>query len=260
MTAPSERLSGIRTRMGAAPLPANARLLVAGCGTGREAQRLAMSAPEASVTGIDLSSASLAWARAHCDAPNLTLERRDLHTAPEIGPFDHIASSGVLHHLPDPESGWAALTEALAPGGTMRIMLYSRIARLQVQAARRLIADLIDRPVTADLIRQVRARIIAADFQPIIDSVSFYSMGGIHDLLLHRHEDPFDLPRIGRALDRFGLELLGFSLPGREATAAYRAAHSGDPAVRDLAALHAWERGHPRLFNGMYDFWCTRRT
>jgi hypothetical protein len=41
-------------------------------------------------------------------------------------------------------------------------------------------------------------------------SQDFATLSGTYDLLLHRHEDPFDIPRIERALDRFGLRLLLF--------------------------------------------------
>ncbi len=61
----------------------------------------------------------------------------DLHDVAALGrPFDgQILCSGVLHHLPDPERGWAALNAALKPGGVMRIMrVYSKIARLRACA------------------------------------------------------------------------------------------------------------------------------
>ncbi|MET0247392.1 MAG: class I SAM-dependent methyltransferase [Sphingomonas sp.] len=259
MRDPPGGLDRLRADHGLAPLADGAHLLVAGCGTGREAQRLATDAPGAQVTGIDLSPTSLAYARERCDAPNLTLCELDLHRAGEVGPFDHIASSGVLHHLADPEAGWAALAAALKPGGTMRVMLYSRFSRMQVRAARARIADLVDRPVTPALVRDVRARFIDEPDHPIVRSVDFHSMGGVHDLLLHAHEDAFDLPRIGRALAALGLDLLQIDLPGRAARDAWLTDHPDDPHLRDLAALHAWEIRNPRLFNGMYPIWCAKR-
>lgn len=257
MRDPPGGLDRLRADHGITPLAPSARLLVAGCGTGREAQRLATDAPGALVTGIDLSPTSLAYARQRCDAPNLDLRELDLHRAGELGPFDHIASSGVLHHLADPEAGWAALVAALKPGGTMRVMLYSRYARMQVRAARARIADLIDQPVSPALVRQARARFIEEPDNPIVRSVDFYSMGGIHDLLFHAHEDAFDLPRIGRAIDALGLDLLQIDLPG--ARDAWRSEYPHDPYARNLPALHAWEMRNPRLFSGMYPIWCVKR-
>jgi SAM-dependent methyltransferase len=142
---------------GGPPLPVQARVLVAGCGTGREPAILARRFPDARITAIDISETSLAYAAERCRGLGITFRRLDLHRAAELGQFDLISSSGVLHHLADPEAGWAALTAALRPGGVIRLMLYSRLARLRVRAARSRIADLVDRPVTDDLLREAAA-------------------------------------------------------------------------------------------------------
>ena len=240
-----------------ATLDPDGDILVAGCGTGREALRLARHAPAAKVLAIDLSAASIAYARARCgDAVNLEFRQHDLHHADALGRgFDHISCCGVLHHLPDPEAGWAALAGVLRPGGTMRVMLYSRIARLQVDSARRPIADLIGQPATPDLMRAARARLMDS---PIAASPGFYTMGGVRDLLLYAHEDRFDIPRIGRALQTLGLELTEFALPGRAVRERYLAQNPHDPGLCDLVALAAFERAHPRLFGGMYDIRCRK--
>jgi SAM-dependent methyltransferase len=246
----------------ASALPAAGEILVAGCGTGREAAINALRFPDSNVTGIDLSEASLAYASERCRS--LGLERidfrlLDLHRAAELGrSFDYVTASGVLHHLPDPEAGWARLAEVLAPGGVMQVMLYSRIARLNVRAAQGLIADLRDRPVDDDLLREVRRRLIDKGRRLIAGSADFYSLAGVHDLLLHRHEDAFDVPRIVRALDSLGLDLLAFDLPTPSARARYRREHSDDPHFRDTAAWGSLERRQPSLFSGMYKFWCRK--
>ena len=50
--------------------------------------------------------------------------------------FDLVESSGVLHHMEDPQEGWRILTGLVKPGGLMKIALYSEIARQDVVAAR----------------------------------------------------------------------------------------------------------------------------
>ena len=55
--------------------------------------------------------------------------------------FDFIDTSGVLHHLADPWSGWRILLSLLRPGGPMQVGLYSELARRNVVAARALIAE-----------------------------------------------------------------------------------------------------------------------
>lgn len=243
-------------------LPVEAELLVAGCGTGREAALWALRFPDARITAIDLSAASLAYARERCAALGLgriDFRRLDLRDVAGLGrPFDFIACSGVLHHMPDPEEGWAALAAALRPGGAMRVMLYSKLARLKVRAAQRHIADLFGRPVDSDLLREARRRVIERAPELLASWPDFYSLAGVHDLLLHRHEDPFDVPRIARALDRLGLELLAFELPTPWHRARYRDEHPEDPAFRDVSAWAALEMREPFLFQAMYDFSCRK--
>lgn len=240
------------------PLPAEARVLVAGCGTGREPAILARRFPDARITAIDISETSLAYAAERCRGLGIAFRRLDLHRAAELGEFDFISSSGVLHHLEDPEAGWAALTAALRPGGAMRLMLYSRLARLRVRAARSRIADLVDRPVTDDLLREARRRLLAEAPHLLGRSLDFYTLGGVHDLLLHRHEDPFDVPRIRRGIERLGLSLIAFVLPTAAHRARYRREHPGDPLFRDYEAWAALEKSEPFLFAAMYEFWCRK--
>lgn len=238
-----------------APIPPDRpSILVAGCGTGREALILARAAPDATVTAIELSETSLAVARARCAGQaNLRFLRHDLHAVAELGRrFDHIVCAGVLHHLPDPEAGWAALVDILAPGGTMQVALYSRIARLPVAAARMRLGALMRTPVSDDLIREARRRLIAAPVPSVTDSRDFFSTPGVHDLLFHVHEDCFDVPRIARAIDMLGLKLLRFGLPTPEDAASYRELAPHDPLHRDVAAWHAYEMRHPSTFAAMY--------
>ncbi|HEX8238780.1 MAG TPA: class I SAM-dependent methyltransferase [Allosphingosinicella sp.] len=243
-------------------LPVAAEMLVAGCGTGREAALAAHRYPQANITAIDLSETSIAYAAERCrEGPPARIDFRamDLGRIAELGKsFHFIACSGVLHHLPDPEAGWAALVRVLEPGGVMRVMVYSEPARAEIRAAQATLADLRGRPVDGDLLREARSRLIAAPPALVEGSIDFYTLQGIHDLLLHPHEDSFDVPRIGRALASLGLELLAFDLPSSAARARYRQDHPQDPAMRDLDAWAALERTTPSLFRSMHKFWCRK--
>lgn len=245
---------------GAAERPPPASILIAGCGTGWEAAAWAQSFPDAQVTAIDISEASLNYATSQCrimGLHNIRFERLDLHRAETLGQFDVIICSGVLHHLEDPEAGWAALTRALAPGGVMRIMVYSRIARLLVHAMRRRLSDIAARPIDDDVLRAARARLMA-ECPDRLRSFDYFTLGGIHDFLFNVHEDPFDVARIERGIRALGLDFLGFKLPDAPATARYRAAHPDDPRQRDFAAWQRLEIDNPMLFDGMYCFWCRK--
>jgi SAM-dependent methyltransferase len=243
-------------------LPVDAEMLVAGCGTGREAALAAWRYPQAKIIAIDISETSIAYAAARCrEGPPARIDFRvlDLNRVGELGTrFHFIACSGVLHHLPDPEAGWAALARVLEPGGAMRVMVYSEPARAQVRAAQALLADLRGRPADGDLLREARRRLIAAPPGMVQEGTDFYTLQGVHDLLLHPLEESFDVPRIGRALDALGLELLAFDLPSPALRARYRWDHPNDPGMRDLDNWAALEWEHPSLFRSMHKFWCRK--
>ncbi|HEX8466329.1 MAG TPA: class I SAM-dependent methyltransferase [Allosphingosinicella sp.] len=243
-------------------LPVEAEMLVAGCGTGREAAIAAFRYPDARITAIDISETSVAYAAGKCrEGPPAGIDFRamDLNRVAELGRrFHFIACSGVLHHLPDPEAGWAALAGVLEPGGVMRVMLYSERARAPVRAAQALLADLRGRPPDGDLLREARRRLLSAAPATLEGALDFYTLQGLYDLLLHPQEDSFDVPRIGRALGALGLDLLAFDLPSPALRARYRWDHPGDPAMRDLDAWAALEREQPFLFRSMHRFWCRK--
>jgi SAM-dependent methyltransferase len=240
-------------------LPLKAKLLVAGCGTGREAAMAALRYPDAHVTAIDISMTSLDYAREKCRDLPIEFQQLDLREVHRRGKsFDAIFCSGVLHHIPDPEAAWRTLVDVLRPGGVMRVALYSRIGRLKIAAAKKMIADLICEPHDDRLLRTIRRRLLEAAPGLLADAFDFYTLAGVHDMLLNRHEDPFDMPRIGRALNMLGLRLLTMNFPVAVAEAQYRKDHPQDPHLRDLDTIGAFEQRNPFLFRSMYNFWCRK--
>jgi 2-polyprenyl-3-methyl-5-hydroxy-6-metoxy-1,4-benzoquinol methylase len=73
-------------------------VLDVGCGIGSLAYDLAANAGGI-VTGIDINSESLEYARIHFQHPNLTFIEGDILTMPLTEPFDVIVLSNVLEHL-----------------------------------------------------------------------------------------------------------------------------------------------------------------
>jgi SAM-dependent methyltransferase len=245
-------------------LPVNARILIAGCGTGKEAAQVTLKYPDAAITAIDMSEGSLAYAKERWTALGLReikFGRLDLHRVADLKErFDAIFCSGVLHHLPDPERGWSELAKVLRPGGVMRIMLYSKIAHARAEWAKILVRDLASGPIDDDVVRAVRQRFLHrppdALTRNIVDNTTFSTLGGTHDLLLHPREELFDISRIVRALERLRLRLLCFVLPSPGARAQYNVMFPQDRMCRNAQALAIFERHRPEVFAGMYDFWC----
>lgn len=249
-------------------LPVVANMLIAGCGTGRQAAYVARRYPGATITAIDVSDASLDYARRQCGTlgiANVRFLKLDLHDVAQLGQrFHAIFCGGVLHHLPNPERGFAVLAKILEPGGVMRIMVYNRVQRLSITAAQLLIQDLTQQPVTDDLLRRVRQRILQRSENPVASYVTrmrdFVTLAGAHDLLLHRHEDPFDVARIERALHHAGLRLLSFSLRSPAASARYDAMFPDDPRHQNIESWSRFVRTDTDAIMGHFRFWCCKKT
>jgi len=119
------------------------QVLDAGCGRGPGVLGAATLQPNVMFTAVDINSVGLAEARANAQARGLTninFVQADLMTLEGLevppGGFDVIYSSGVLHHLADPQVGLNNLTDILAPHGVVSLMLYGSYGR---QALYRLI-------------------------------------------------------------------------------------------------------------------------
>jgi SAM-dependent methyltransferase len=99
------------------------RILDLGCGTGLNVLALAEALPLATITGVDLSAASIARAeaarRGHPATGRITLAAAD-YLAFQADPFDAIVSETVLHTIPAPtEALFDKIARDLAPGGLL---------------------------------------------------------------------------------------------------------------------------------------------
>ena len=116
------------------------KILVAGCGTGQHSLETATHFSGCHVTAVDLSLASLAYAKRktiEAKLTNVDYVHADILNLANLGKeFDIIECVGVLHHMLDPMAGWKVLTSLLKPGGLMRIGLYSELARQDIISMR----------------------------------------------------------------------------------------------------------------------------
>lgn len=243
------------------PLPAteSPEILVAGCGTGQQVVDRATGVADSSVVGLDLSLSSLAYGKRRADElglGNAMFVHGDLLDAGRLGRrFDLIECIGVLHHLENPEAGLAALARTLKPGGVMRIGLYSRLARRDVEATQALVRKL-GYCGSHESIRECRQHLLAlrhTSAGSVTRIVDFYSRSEVRDLLFHVHERSFALPEIGEMIARLGLSFVGLE--------AGRAARDTVPLTTEqaepisLSRWHDFEQENPDTFVGMYLLW-----
>jgi SAM-dependent methyltransferase len=97
-------------------LPASARILDAGCGSGRNMLELAR---RGKVTGVELSSASAELARARTVGE--VIEGSVMELPFEDGSFDLAASLDVIEHLDDDLDALRELRRVVAPGGSLLV-------------------------------------------------------------------------------------------------------------------------------------------
>jgi 2-polyprenyl-3-methyl-5-hydroxy-6-metoxy-1,4-benzoquinol methylase len=235
-------------------------ILIAGCGTGLHAVQIAQVYPNARLLAVDVSVTSLAYARRktrELGLRNIEYAQADILELGTIDrTFDSIESVGVLHHLAEPTAGWRVLVSLLRPGGTMRIGLYSNVARRTIAEARAHIASRGYR-ATAEDIRRCRQDIIreAEHWKMLIGARDFYSMSGCRDLLFNVMEHRFTIPEIAAFLNENDLSFLAFE-PFDDPTV-IKKFHKQFPGAADVADLDQWHRfeaAHPETFWDMYVF------
>lgn len=116
----------------ASPYREDRAILIAGCGTSQAAKH-ALRWPAAQVTGIDFSATSVRSTQElkhKYGLDNLQVRQLPIERAGELGTsFDQIVCTGVLHHLPDPDAGLAALRDLLNIDGAMQLMVYAPFGR-----------------------------------------------------------------------------------------------------------------------------------
>jgi len=246
------------------------KILVAGCGTGQQPIRRALSYDKAHILAVDISKSSLAYAirmARKYKVTNIEFVQGDILELSALDDRFHIIECmGVLHHMRDPLAGWTVLTELLRPQGLMKIGLYSEKARRRIVAAREAIKNEDLSPTNAN-IREFRRRILNHEMDEFLNGVTenadFYTTSKCRDLLFHFMEHRFTLPGISQILDDLSLEFLGFEFPADPTSSAAARSYSAQfPEDRQMTNLALWDRFetlYPDTFITMYTFWCQKR-
>ncbi len=242
-------------------------VLVAGCGTGRQAIRLASYFNDLNVVAIDLSGRSLAYAQQQAikyEVTNIQFIQADIlefSNFPAL--FDVIECSGVLHHMENPELGLQSLQQLLSPTGVMKIALYSEQARKKIIAFRQLIEqsnNTSKNELDQRLLRQaLLMNQIPGDWNEIINSPDFYSMSNCRDLIFHEQEYQFTPNKIASLLSDNQLDFIGM-LPTMTAR---KLMENQIGKLDKNNTLENWdiiEQNNPDIFAGMYQFYCRKQS
>lgn len=194
------------------------RVLVAGGGTGDSfvflAEQLAHTDNE--VVYIDLSAASSDIARQRIEQKGITKNCRMIQGSlldipkMDLGKFDFINCTGVLHHLEDPSAGLKTLASALKPDGAMHIMVYGRYGRAGVYPMQKLMRllcpDGATMPEKIAATRRVLEQLPQTNwFKRTEGLFNTEEDTELYDLLLHCQDRPYNMSELLEWLAGAGL-------------------------------------------------------
>jgi SAM-dependent methyltransferase len=194
------------------PYREDTSLLIAGCGTSQAAKH-ALRWPAAQVTAIDISATSVGYTqelKRKYNLANLQVHQLPIDRVGELKMnFDQIVCTGVLHHLPDPDSGLAALRSVLKPDGAMHLMVYAPYGRTGVymlQEFCRRVGIRATNEGIGNLITVLRALPPGHPLETVLrEAPDFQQEAALADALLHPQDRAYSVPQLFDFIQRGGL-------------------------------------------------------
>jgi hypothetical protein len=183
------------------------------------AQQMARAGRAGRVTWLDRSAQARKVAQARATVrqlDNIAFQEGSILDLPGsgLGPFDYVDCCGVLHHLPDPAAGLAALVSVLAPGGGIGLMVYAPHGRTGVymmQDALRLLAPPGEPPAErVEVAKRLWKQVPETAWlkrNPLIDDHIKGGDAGLYDLLLNPRDVAFTVPQLAALVAGAGLRI-----------------------------------------------------
>lgn len=202
-----------------------ARVLVAGGGTGDATIYLAeqLLSRNGEVVYVDISRASMGIARERAAIRKLGnirwINDSLLALTPgQVGQFDYISCTGVLHHLDDPLRGLKTLRSVLKPGGAMGIMIYAKYGRTGVYQLQDLLRSInaseTDLASKVESARRLLAQLPESNWfrmsERYLSDHKNLGDSGIVDLLLHEQDVAYTIDEAHALVRAAELHLVEF--------------------------------------------------
>jgi len=205
------------------------RVLIAGGGTGDSSTFLGeqlKNHKDAEIIYLDFSKASMEIAKERArirGISNITFINDSIYNIPNLnlGKFDYINCTGVLHHLQDPPLGLKILQESLTKDGGMFIMVYAKYGRTGLYQ----IQDLM-KMVNSDIENrsdEVHNGNIIVNSLPdtnwfvrggeLLQDHKMFGDIGTYDLFLHKQDRCYSIPELHDFIEKAGLNFIDFIVP-----------------------------------------------
>jgi len=198
------------------------RVLIAGGGTGTSTITWAeqLRNTDGEVVYLDMTQTSMEVCKKRAEIRGLTNIRWVHDSILEIprldlGEFDYICCTGVLHHLESPEQGLAALKSVLKDDGAMLIMVYAKYGRSAIYGLQDLMANINqgeeDLQLHVDNCKTVLKDISKdnwLNYNKEAFSGDLTSDNGIYDLLLHNQDRAYSVPDLYEFIQGQNLHIL----------------------------------------------------
>lgn len=206
----------------------NFHVLIAGGGTGDSSIFLAeqLKNTNAEIIYLDFSKPSMEIAQKRAEIRGLTNIKwinDSILNIPNLnlGKFDYINCSGVIHHLESPPEGLKILQQALKPTGGMAIMVYAKYGRTAIYQIQDLM-KMVNTVATNRVEEVMNAKTILNSLPPTnwqqrgaelaTDHINFGDVG-IYDLFLHKQDRCYSVPEIYEFVENADLNFVEFYDP-----------------------------------------------
>ena len=239
-------------------------LLIAGCGTGKQVVD-ATRYGNLKITAVDLSVSSITYGMRKCNEygiNNVQFIHSDILNLIDLNKkFDVIECSGVIHHMDNPNDGLKVLKKILKPGGYLKLGVYSELARKFIVEMKEYIKakNYTD---TAEDMRIFRNDVFNFEENNIEKNIvsklflsdCFWNLSGVRDLVFHKQECRYCVDDLMEMFKLFNFQFLGFVIQ-KDILDYYEEKFPYDKNKIDLENWDKFEKNHPEIFSGMYQFW-----